>query len=207
MHHLGFVDVVTRPRSQRGEGERLRTALLDAATNLLGETHDVESLSVRAVTARAGVSPTALYLHFADKDDLRRAVKGRCYAALRDALQPDETEDDRDPRLQLRAMAHAYLRFAREQPGLYAILFQTEVPNPAPRFSEDELRDRPGHEVFELVLGAVARCVDDETTAFDTACLAWMALHGRVAMQAAMPSFPFPDDDRFVALLIDGCVG
>jgi len=114
------------------------------------------------------------------------------------ALHEQEPDGHRGPR---------YLRFAREQPGLYAILFQTEVPNPAPRFSEDELRDRPGHEVFELVLGAVARCVDDETTAFDTACLAWMALHGRVAMQAAMPSFPFPDDERFVALLIDGCVG
>jgi AcrR family transcriptional regulator len=204
VEHLGFWDMATRPRSQRGEGEHLRTALLDAATELLAESHDVDSLSVRAVTARAGVSPTALYLHFADKQALTRAVKERCYEALGTALRAAVAEHGDDAREQMRAMGHAYLRFAREQPGQYAILFETHVPKGG--LPPITLGD-PGHEVLDLVLGTVAMSVDDETAAFEIGCLAWMALHGRAAIRAAMPTFPFPDDERFVELLVERCVG
>jgi AcrR family transcriptional regulator len=38
---------------------------------------------VRAVTSRAGVTPTALYLHFADKKQLLDEVKDRCFKELR----------------------------------------------------------------------------------------------------------------------------
>lgn len=196
--------MATRVRSQRGEGERLRTALLDAAAELLGESHDVDSLSIRAVTARAGVSPTALYLHFADKDALTRAVRERCYEALGADLRAAQAEHDGDPREQLLAMGNAYLRFAREQPGQYAILFETYVPKPGlPPITPG---DR-GHAVLDLVLSTVALIVEDETAAFETACLAWMALHGRAAIHAAMATFPFPPDDRFVEFLVDRCVG
>ena len=40
---------------------------MDAARELLLELCDQERLSVRAVTARVGMSPNALYLHFAGK--------------------------------------------------------------------------------------------------------------------------------------------
>jgi AcrR family transcriptional regulator len=48
----------TRSRNPRGQGERLRAALMDAARDLLLELGDQDKLSVRAVTARAGVTPT-----------------------------------------------------------------------------------------------------------------------------------------------------
>ena len=41
-----------RARNPRGQGERLREALIDAAIELLADLQDVEALSVRAVTAR-----------------------------------------------------------------------------------------------------------------------------------------------------------
>src|SRR5918912_2806062 len=96
--------VPTRVRNQRGEGERLRTALLDAAAELLAESQDVEQLSVRAVTARAGVSPTALYLHFQDKEELTRAVRERCAAALAEMLREADEEHGGDSFAQLVAM-------------------------------------------------------------------------------------------------------
>ena len=37
-----------RQRSARGEGERLRTDLLDAAANLMATHGDIESISLRA---------------------------------------------------------------------------------------------------------------------------------------------------------------
>ena len=195
--------MATRPRSPRGEGERLRIALLDAATELLGESRDVDNLSVRAVTARAGVSPTALYLHFTDKDELTLAVKARCFEALGQAMRAAEAEHEGDPFEQLRAMGRAYLRFAKRQPGQYAILFQTHVPKTGSPARESHGK---GDEVFGLVVAAVARCMGDDKDPFDVARVLWMALHGRATVRSAMPDFPFPTDRRYVDLLCELCL-
>src|SRR5947209_5384359 len=120
--------MATRVRNQRGEGDRLREALLDAASEILGSSHDADALSVRSVTARAGVSPTALYLHFEDKEALAEEVKRRCFAAFGAALNEAAAEHPDDARAQVVARGVAYLRFAREHPGQYAILFHTYVP-------------------------------------------------------------------------------
>ena len=52
-----------------GEGESTRQRLLAAALELV-EEEGVEALSMRRLAARVGVSATALYRHFADKDEL-----------------------------------------------------------------------------------------------------------------------------------------
>lgn len=209
--------MATRIRNQRGEGERLREALLDAASELLAESRDADGLSVRAVTARAGVSPTALYLHFADKDELTRAVKDRAFDELGAALLAAQAErapttsggagapSVGDHAGQLRAMGIAYLRFARERPGVYAVLFQTYIPKAGPAPSRDDLRT--GDEVFRILVGAVERSLPDGRDAFEISCVLWMALHGRAAVRPAMPGFPFPDDERFVSLLCERVLG
>src|SRR6516225_5196353 len=94
-----------RARNPRGQGERLREALIDAAIELLADLQDVEALSVRAVTARVGVTPTALYLHFADKDALLVAVKARCFEELRArVLAAEQQHANSNPRTQLHQM-------------------------------------------------------------------------------------------------------
>ena len=77
---------------------------MDAARELLLELGDQDKLSVRAVTARAGVSPNALYLHFADKEALLSAVMIAGYKELRTFLQA-AVPPDGDPIEQLRAYA------------------------------------------------------------------------------------------------------
>jgi AcrR family transcriptional regulator len=209
--------MATRIRNQRGEGERLRESLLDAASELLAESRDAEGLSVRAVTARAGVSPTALYLHFADKDELTRAVKHRAFDELGAALLAAQAERAPttsggagasllgDHAQQVRAMGIAYLRFARERPGVYAILFQTHIPQKPPAPTTDDIGT--GDEVFRILVAAVERSLPDGRDAFEISCVLWMALHGRAAVRTAMPNFPFPDDERFVSLLVERVLG
>src|SRR5208283_2592242 len=98
----------TRTRNPRGQGERLGTALMDAARELLLELGDQDRLSVRAVTARAGVTPNALYLHFANKEELLSAVMVAGYKELRTSLNA-AVPSDADPVEQLRAFGRAYL--------------------------------------------------------------------------------------------------
>jgi AcrR family transcriptional regulator len=198
----GAADGARRGRNPRGEGERLRATLLDAAAELIAETENPENVSVRAVTRRAGVSPTALYLHFENREELFIAVCEACFAELGDAMRAAGEGAGEDPRAQLVAMGHAYLRFARERPGHYAVLFQRHI---TPEPEEDE--PKIGMEVFERLVEVVRRCGIAEEDVFDSGVLLWMALHGRAAVASAMPAFPFPDEDRYVELLADRVIG
>lgn len=197
--------MTTRVRNQRGEGERLRSALLDAAAELLAESQDVEQLSVRAVTARAGVSPTALYLHFDDKMELTDAVKARCTKALAAVLREAEERHEGDPVAQLRAMGMSYLRFAREQPGQYAILFHTRGHKDDEKVHSTGAAEDVGigAECFNLLIGAVTRCLakDDEADPFEVSVALWLSLHGRATIRTSMPGFPLPDEQKFIELL------
>lgn len=195
-------DVKIRDRNPRGEGERLRATLLDAATELIAESENPENVSVRAVTRRAGVSPTALYLHFENREELFIAVSEACFAELGEAMSVAGEGAGDDPRAQLVAIGHAYLRFARERPGHYAVLFQRHI-TPEPEEGESKI----GMEVFEKLVEVVVRCGVADDDAFDFGVLLWMALHGRAAVISAMPAFPFPDEDRYVELLAERVVG
>jgi len=195
-------DPKIRGRNARGEGDRLRATLLEAATELLAESEEPESVSVRAVTRRAGVSPTALYLHFENREELFLAVSEECFAELGATMCGAGEAAGDDPRDQLVAMGHAYLHFARERPGHYAVLFQRHI---APKPEDDETK--LGMDVFESLVAVVRRCGVPEEDAFDYGVLLWMNLHGRAAVASAMPGFPFPDEDRYVELLTERILG
>jgi AcrR family transcriptional regulator len=195
-------DLKIRGRNPRGEGERLRATLLEAATELLAESENPESVSVRAITGRAGVSPTALYLHFDGREQLFRAVSEECFAELGAAMRAAEAAAGAAPRDQLVAMGHAYLGFARERPGHYAVLFQRQI-TPEPDGEEPKI----GMDVFEILVAVVRRCGVPEEDAFDYGVLLWMGLHGRAAVASAIPGFPFPDEDRYVELLAERVLG
>jgi AcrR family transcriptional regulator len=200
------MSTTVRQRNRRGEGERLRQALLDAASELLAESPDVERLSVRAITARAGVTATALYLHFSDKDDLARAVKKRCFGELANALQSGYAEADGDPPAQLRALARAYLHYASENPGHYAMMFHSAKSGQGPASTPAEDIRAAGLETFSLLVQAITNCGLHTQSAHEHATVLWLALHGRAAIQQTMPWFPLPAEDRFIELIV-GAIG
>ena len=113
----------------RGEGARLRGELIDAASRLLAELGDAERLSVRAVARAAGVTAPSTYRHFPDKRSLVRAVveeRFRDFDRVLDQAQAGSS----DPFDALKRRCRAYLRFAREHPGHYRVLFSATSLGP-----------------------------------------------------------------------------
>jgi AcrR family transcriptional regulator len=191
-----------RKRNPRGQGDQLRTALMEAARELLLELGDQDKVSVRAVTARAGVSPNALYIHFATKDDLLTAVMKASYQEWRAALNAGIPADG-DPIEQLRAYCHGYFQFARERSGIFRVLFMTRIREGVPV----PVRDGPvgedeGVDSFNDFLAIVTRCLPDEADAFSQAAYLWAGLHGRVALGDAIPTFPWPPEDEYIDRMI-----
>jgi AcrR family transcriptional regulator len=98
----------------------LRAACVRAARELLEEDGSA-ALSLRAVARRAGVSPSAPYRHFADRDALVSAVAAVGYRELAEKLaaahpSPSSSDD-------LAAVAVAYVRFALDHPALFRVMF------------------------------------------------------------------------------------
>ncbi|MFF5639322.1 TetR/AcrR family transcriptional regulator [Streptomyces sp. NPDC012825] len=94
----------------------LRAACLRAARELLEENGSA-GLSLRAVTRRAGVSATAPYRHYADRDALVSAVAAEGYRELAEHLaeaRPAPSTPD-----ELAAAAVAHVRFALDHPALF----------------------------------------------------------------------------------------
>jgi AcrR family transcriptional regulator len=98
----------------------LRRALIDAARRLL-EAEGPAALSLRAVAREAGVSPAAPYHHFKDKAQLLDAVADEGWLimsrTLTEALSQAPAEDRLNP------VMLAYVRFARERPALYRVMY------------------------------------------------------------------------------------
>jgi AcrR family transcriptional regulator len=177
-----------RPRSRRGEGDALRVELLAAADDLLERTGDAAAVSLRAVAAEVGVAPTAVYLHFADRDELMITVVERGFGAFTDHLRAATTGSSALERLINQGVA--YIRFAVEHPGHYRLLFS--------RISlsgdDPELRRRcveAGLSAFALCIEATQACIDDGTFIGDAGEIAvalWALVHGYADLAIGMGS-------------------
>jgi len=99
----------------------LRRALIDEALRTI-QTHGVEHLTLRTVGQRLGVSRSALYRHFADKQSLLATVGKEGFRELRQVLT-DAWERNGHGRIGFDAMARAYVEFAVAHPSHYRVMF------------------------------------------------------------------------------------
>lgn len=100
----------------------LRQTLIEAALELVS-LKDVESLSLREVARRVGVSHTAPYRHFADKDALLAAVAEEGFQLLRQQLKTAMHQATSDSLKQLQTIGMAYIQFALDHASHYRIMF------------------------------------------------------------------------------------
>src|SRR3954451_1530991 len=94
----------------------LERALVDTALRMIQE-EGLDALTLRGVGARLGVSRTALYRHFDDKEALLARVASEGFKRFHEALAAAVARAEAagtDPML---AMAAAYQRFARANPS------------------------------------------------------------------------------------------
>lgn len=189
-----------RERNPRGEGDRLRGDLIRAALDQLATSGDRDSVSLRSVAKAAGVSPTATYRHFDDRDSLIDAACEECFEEF-STYMLEGTLVVEDPFERLRAAGLTYVRYAAEHAGHYRILFS----NPASRhdYEFDTVAD-PGGTAFQQLISLVEGCVAAgarPTTSDDPVYLAfqvWTWIHGIVDLQLSHPHLPWPDAERMI---------
>lgn len=144
------------------------------AWQLLRE-NGTNDLSLREVARRAGVSHRAVYRHFPDKRALLAALAGDGYRALAVALEAGCVRDQDVP-AQLGALAATFLRFARDEPARYQLMFGPRLNEDA-RFPELEQAIDEAVAVLRSVLRAVAPNAQSQAIR-DAGIAVFAAIHG-----------------------------
>ena len=160
--------------------------IVDVAQWVL-EEEGPQALSMRRVAAELGIQAPSLYKHVEGKDRIEAELQERALTQLASALH-----DARD----LRALAHAYRRWALAHPRLYELTTRTPL-------HRDQLAEG-------VETAASARLLALSGGNVDRARALWAAAHGLVDLELA---HRFPEgadvDAAWEALVtaFDGAVG
>lgn len=116
--------MTTRARYHHGD---LRTALLDAAEDLLAE-RGLAGFTLRECARRAGVSHAAPAHHFGSVGGLFTALATRGFERLVESVrQSRAAAPAEDLDAQLAATMRAYVGYARREPELFRLMFRHDV--------------------------------------------------------------------------------
>jgi AcrR family transcriptional regulator len=193
--------------------ENLEQHLLDAAAHIIA-TKGVAALSLRALGNMAGVSRTAPYHYFADKDALLHRLGERGFAMLAAATQAAEAGHS-DPVARGRAGMMGYLRFARENPQLFRLMFAGVLPRrlslplgaPGSRYNFSSDAAAKGFAKMQAGVAALpdSAGLSDKGLMLRTNTI-WAAVHG-VAMLAIDENLKLVEPEAVVEALLDRLIG
>ncbi|WP_030761973.1 TetR/AcrR family transcriptional regulator [Streptomyces griseus] len=155
----------TSEKSSYHHGD-LRAALLSTAMEML---EDGEPFSLRAVARQAGVSPTAPYRHFKDRDALESALAVEGFRDLLADLDGGRGLPASLP--DLAEFAVGYVAFALRRPALFRVMFGK------PCDSADDERVKAADALHELLAAALDRVLPG-ADASALASAGWGLAHG-----------------------------
>jgi AcrR family transcriptional regulator len=176
-----------KERREREKSET-RDKILDAARELF-VTEGYEGVSMRRVAEKIEYSPTAIYVHFADKNELFRELCRQDFARLQEVMQ--STELPSDPAERLRQIGRNYIEFGLHYPNHYVFMFMT--PHPAQELDEEdrEIVGNPEVDAYALLKWAVeaaihAGCFRQEVRDAELVSQTlWASVHGVISLNIA----------------------
>lgn len=163
----------------------LRRTLLDEAARVIEEVGP-NSLSLRELARRAGVSHAAPAHHFGDRRGLLTALAAQGLRMLADDVRAATASCFDEA-------AVAYVRFARRHPGHYAVMYRAELLHQG----SDDLIEARAASADALIAGVESIPADRRThlTTQEAAHVAWSLVHGLASIAAGCPAHEHDADD------------
>jgi AcrR family transcriptional regulator len=161
--------MVPAPSEQHGDVRRL---VLDAAIAII-ESEGADSVSMREVARRAGVSHQAPYHYFGDRSGIFAAISEEGFSGLAQAFR----DVNRTELPAAKVGFIAYLNFAREHVGHFRVMFRNDICG----VMTHELTAVAADSAFDELRLMVSRTTGpeiDPNKAFTFAAMLWSLSHG-----------------------------
>lgn len=175
---------------ERREREKstTRDKILDAARELFGQL-GYDGVSMRQVAEKIEYSPTAIYVHFADKEDLFHELCNEDFARL--AAEFQSTELPADPVERIKQIGRSYIEFGIRYPNHYKLMFMT--PHPAAELDEcdQQIKGNPEVDAYALLVLTVKQALaegrfrDDIQGPDLISQTLWAGVHGVISLHIA----------------------
>jgi AcrR family transcriptional regulator len=168
------------PRKNYHHGD-LKNALIRAGVEILSK-EGIEGLSLRKVAQRAGVSHSAPYAHFPDKQSLIAAISTEGFNQLYAELDAAILANPKSPKKQLQQGARAYVQFALNNTDTFNIMFSgvLEKEKDYPAFVDISSK------TFQRVVDVVRACQEagllHSSSAEMMAVAVWGQVHGIISL-------------------------
>ncbi len=171
----GCIQGVKRPKTYH-HGD-LKSAMIHAALELVGEKGP-RGFTLNEASRRAGVSVSAPYNHFKDKEALLIEIvllgNRTLEAELRAAAAAAQT-----PAARLQAVYLAYIHFADQHPGLFAVMFQSGIDkSPYPEVHASAAA------AFDVAVEIATQIEPAAASAMQLALAVWTMAHGFATLSA-----------------------
>lgn len=189
------------------EKQLLRQEILDAARALFVR-QGYENVSMRKIAEKIDYSPTTIYLHFKDKEELMFAVCEETFRSLVQELAAVE-KGTKDPVEALKKGLIAYVDFGLRHPQHYLISFVIphEHGHDSSRYVSPEAT---GMKAFAFLARGIQECIRQKKfRAVDVAVASqslWAAVHGVTSLLIVHKDFPWAKKETLVETVIDAAV-
>ena len=194
-------------RKPRGQGASRRGEILDAAKRLF-LTEGFERATIRKIAAAVGVSSTALYLYFPDKDAILRAIAESTFETLLSRLEESQLQADSDL-IRFRTGLRAYVAFGLAHPDEYRLTFLAKmIASSGPGRPADPCTDvAAADRSFEIMVRGIARLMEAgifrPADPVLTAEAVWASLHGVTALLLDQREHLQAETDVLITAVID----
>jgi AcrR family transcriptional regulator len=176
------------------EKSETRDKILDAARELF-VTEGYDGVSMRRVAERIEYSPTAIYIHFADKQELFHELCQQDYASLAEVFQSSAMSSD--PIERLKQIGSTYTEFGMRYPNHYRFMFMTPHPTHEPDEEDRERMGNPEVDAYAFLKWAVQQAIDAgrlREELHDAELISqtlWASVHGVISLNIAKCSDPW----------------
>jgi AcrR family transcriptional regulator len=162
----------------------LRSVLMALAVEDISAS-GVEKLSLRALARRAGVSATAPFRHFADKQALLAALATQGFEDLAQRMQIG-IENESDLARRFVQMGVTYVGFARDFPVHYQLMFGAVLGD----FSQSQDLQRAADNAYRQLDQLLCQLVQEKNLSHDVKTLGgtvWSTVHGMASLLLNVP--------------------
>lgn len=158
----------------------LREALIQSALLLIAE-RGLAGFAIAELARAVGVSSSAPYRHFRDRDAVLAEVARRGFEGLAAELTSASELGNPDPVRALERCAQAHLSFAGREAAVYATMFEADLaPDAHPELAT--ARDRAFSVVRRVAQNACQQSQDFSPPSLMVALHVWSMTHGIAAL-------------------------